>query len=344
MDKDMAQFTRELYKLEKLIPLITNVSVDGVPTPMLDHSKIQATALHPAVDAFQYNMECVHYLSVMPPTIAYLAQGMGDNSRTTVYPPTATTGSAEKGEVPGAESVHVVMKHWLGNIGMLFAYMPDFELKAWLGSLVTGTWTAFEVLARDLWEAALNAHPAGLADLTGRRNRIGKLSGEKRAKSEDQESDMSADKLPGDETTIRLHDIRELTHGDYDIRNRMGSLLIGRFKFTTLRGIREAYSVAFSEQEKRARTTRIDDALAAQSLDALNMVRNLIVHKAGIADAEYEARARNCPLAPQLRAGKAMSFDGEVCQALIVPVVSTGIELVKAIDTWLSLTNPAPAS
>lgn len=37
-----------------------------------------------------------------------------------------------------------------------------------MGSLVTGAWTAIEVLAGDLWEAALNHHPDGLARLNGK--------------------------------------------------------------------------------------------------------------------------------------------------------------------------------
>src|SRR5882724_8577934 len=41
-------------------------------------------------------------------------------------------------------------------------------LDAILRGMVTGMWTAFEVLASDLWEAALNAHPAGLAELKGK--------------------------------------------------------------------------------------------------------------------------------------------------------------------------------
>jgi hypothetical protein len=41
-------------------------------------------------------------------------------------------------------------------------------LDASLGSMVTGAWTAFEILAGDLWEQAINAHPTGLAALAGK--------------------------------------------------------------------------------------------------------------------------------------------------------------------------------
>ncbi|MGO9110462.1 MAG: hypothetical protein ACLP9L_14660, partial [Thermoguttaceae bacterium] len=47
-------------------------------------------------------------------------------------------------------------------------------IDALLASLIIGTWTAFEVLATHLWEAALNYHPSDLCLLKGNRNRIAK--------------------------------------------------------------------------------------------------------------------------------------------------------------------------
>jgi hypothetical protein len=38
---------------------------------------------------------------------------------------------------------------------------------AWLSAQVSGVWTAFEALAEEIWIAALNAHPKGLAELNG---------------------------------------------------------------------------------------------------------------------------------------------------------------------------------
>jgi hypothetical protein len=44
-------------------------------------------------------------------------------------------------------------------------------LEAMLSSALTGTWTAFETMAGDLWETAVNIHPAVLAELRGKRKR-----------------------------------------------------------------------------------------------------------------------------------------------------------------------------
>ena len=63
--------------------------------------------------------------------------------------------------------------------------------------------------------------------------------------------------------------INQLTRGTYDISHCMGDLLRVRFKFTTLFGIREAYSTAFSDDDKKARPATIDAALSNSALDSL---------------------------------------------------------------------------
>src|SRR5262245_17041878 len=58
----------------------------------------------------------------------------------------------------------------------------------------------------------------------------------------------------------------------------MGTLLRGRFQFTSLRGIREAYAAAFPPDE------RVDSLLADKALDALEQSRTSIVHGAAIGE------------------------------------------------------------
>ena len=52
--------------------------------------------------------------------------------------------------------------------------------------------------------------------------------------------------------------ISEVTRGSFNLSGCMGRLLAEHFKFQTLDGIREAYSRAFSENEKKARTAPLD--------------------------------------------------------------------------------------
>lgn len=205
-------------------------------------------------------------------------------------------------------------------------------------------WIAFEALAADLWEAALNVRPEGLADLRGTPNRIGKMAGEKARMDDENASESEIKEVAGAGKAILLHDIQTFTRGDYDIRHKMGSPLKGQFKFITLRGTREAYSRAFSEKEKKARTASIDKALADKALDALSLVRNLIVHRAEIADTTYEERAKKYPLAPQLRAGEKLQLNGDALNGLIDPVLMSCVWLIKAVDSWLTLTRPAAPS
>src|SRR5262249_53765735 len=52
----------------------------------------------------------------------------------------------------------------------------------------------------------------------------------------------------------------------------------------------------------------IVDALSDPSIDALKCVRNLLVHRAGIADEEYEGAAYGTT-APQLKTGQRLELD-----------------------------------
>jgi hypothetical protein len=203
-----------------------------------------------------------------------------------------------------------------------------------LASIAVGAWATFEALAGDLWVAAINTNPAGLAELKGTASRIERQSvGRAKKAAGDQENAVDTEK------TVRLQDIHEVTRGTYDLSHKMGDVLRRRFKFTTLKGIREAYSVAFSEKEKHARTHAIDEALADKALDALNLVRNLIVHRAGVADRDYVNSTRGNSVAPQLQPGETLGLDAKELRNLIEPVTARCAELVHAVDRWVTLTG-----
>jgi hypothetical protein len=144
-----------------------------------------------------------------------------------------------------------------------------------LSTPITGTWTAIEALLGDLWEASLNCHPKTLALLKGKADRIGKSSTEiPQYQRSGSDPDRETKSVP----------LNLIGMNGFDLRNSMGTVFRRqrRFEFTRLPSIREAYSQAFS-----VKYGRIDAALGNKSLDCLSAVRNLIVHKASIADAEY---------------------------------------------------------
>jgi hypothetical protein len=233
---------------------------------------------------------------------------------------------------------------------------PLFE--SLMSTQIVMTWTAFETLAGDLWVASVNAQPEHLASLTGTESRIRKLLQERSSPAhggepgEDKPQEAAGEQgthgdldddagEPRGKTSVTLGDMFKVTKGKYDLGGRMGTLLVQakRVQFTSLEGIRGAYSLAFSEKVKRARAQRIDAALANKGLDALSAVRNLIIHKAAIADAVYLDDCKTAPTAPLLKEGESLQLDGEMCQTMIVPVIKASVELVKAVDSWLALTR-----
>lgn len=213
-------------------------------------------------------------------------------------------------------------------------------IEAWFASQVLGAWTTFETLAGDLWTEAINARPRGLAELTGWSKRIVEKAGSSGDRRDLRDEGAFGGGLDVAESKrIDLSDIHRITRGSYDIRNKIGDLLRPRFKFTTLAGIRKAYSVAFSEKEKKARPDAIDAALADQSLDALAAVRNLIAHKAGVADDDYIKDAVRIPKAPRPERGQQLQLDGDLCYSLIEPVMTRCFDLLTGVDKWLLLTG-----
>ena len=117
----------------------------------------------------------------------------------------------------------------------------------------------------------------------------------------------------------------------------MGELwvLSERVRFTKLSDIREAYSMAFSEKIKEARVHKIDESLSEKSLDALSLVRNLLVHRAGYADPSYLRQAKSIPHAPKPTKGKRLLLNGELACSLVNPVIDCSIKLIKGVDAWI---------
>lgn len=191
------------------------------------------------------------------------------------------------------------------------------------------TWTAFETLAGDLWEAAVNAHPAKLATLKGMRKRISDRAGTK-TKISERDSAFDQAGNPGESKSISLNDAQWLTNGTFDLSKHMGTLHKRSMRFITLGGIRESYSLAFSDH-----TDFIDSSLSHESLDALLLVRNLIVHKAGMADEIYVREAATVPSAPRITEGDRLKLDGEMVTNLINPVVANCSKLIKSVDSYI---------
>jgi hypothetical protein len=89
-----------------------------------------------------------------------------------------------------------------------------------------------------------------------------------------------------------------------------------RVKFSSLEGIREAYSLAFSDEIKKARPGKIDEVLADHGLEATAFVRNLLVHKGGVVDTRFLEESEGVPIVPRLALGDKLLLDSDLVKSL----------------------------
>jgi hypothetical protein len=181
---------------------------------------------------------------------------------------------------------------------------------AWLSAQLTGTWTAFEAMTEELWVAALNVHPSGLAE----------LSAGKRAPSERRKVDFKYFNIYG-----------------YDLSSKMGLVLKEKYSFDRLEGIREAYTDAWFENDQA-----ILEAINNRALDALAETRHVIIHNGGIVDQKYLDRQSCLPQALVVPVGAALPLDGAVTAQLTNPVMRLGWTMIMLVDAWLSNRRDRP--
>jgi hypothetical protein len=222
-----------------------------------------------------------------------------------------------------------VLKHSFDNVGVkgIETLTPAGAGFMWLGldailtNQIIGAWTAFETLAGDLWEAALNCHPHRLSDLKGKRPKRARTT----ATIEVAPDPLSA----GAETDKRLN-LSSLQQYDYDLSEHMGTVLRYRYNFTVLDSIRDAYWQAFSKDNED-----VCGAIMDESLDAIAAVRNVIVHKAGIVDQEFINKTKRSLRLSAVTSKQRLAIDGPLVQYLVEPVISQSVKLTQAVDKWL---------
>jgi hypothetical protein len=293
---------------------------------------VSTTALLPIIEAFKANIERIDGVGSSLALVTGLT-GLSGSKYSTYYI------IADEAEAPSQQMID----NYMSQAALYLRFNDKMrdeamqrgrgELRVWLlhhkplqagietifSSQMIATWTAIEVLAADLWEAALNSHPAILADLSGSPKRI-------KPGFEGGTPDRSDE---GGNREVRLTEIRRVTRGQYDLSDKMGTLLIEKFDFSRLSGIRSAYSTAFSKN-----SANVDAALRSAALDAASIVRNLLVHRAGVADEEYVDRAKGAGL-PKLATGDRFPLNGNTSAKIIREALDAAVGLIKAVDGWL---------
>jgi hypothetical protein len=99
--------------------------------------------------------------------------------------------------------------------------------------------------------------------------------------------------------------------------------------FSRLDGIRGAYATAFFKN-----ANAVDNALSNDDLDALNAVRNLIVHRSAVIDREYNDRSKHLDI-PKGEEGDRL-LDGDIVINLLRPALKCSIALLASVDNWLA--------
>ena len=202
---------------------------------------------------------------------------------------------------------------------------------SWLSSILVGTWTAFETMAAELWEKAVNAHPKGLAKLLGvPPTRETHISNKAKKRYGQKEHDHAG---PEGEQSHKVIKLQNLIDYDFNISNVMGTVYrrSERFKFSRLDGTRDAYVRAFYEDYAEIRRCVLHN-----SISALAAVRHVLIHKAGIADSEFMNQADTLPQLSQFKKGETLFLTGSIVKELVHPAFVVMVELIYAVDMWLS--------
>jgi len=175
------------------------------------------------------------------------------------------------------------------------------------------SWTAFETLAGDLWEAALNVHPNTLASLFS-----------KRPEQKDKDGN-SRKSLP----------MSELERHRFDISRKMGTILRERVKFTTLDNITESYRSAFPPPARANSEAFWDNT----DLKSVSVIRNLLVHKGGIVDEDFlDKRGADVRLATY-KNGDMLRMTGGDVQEMTLGLLEFSRSLIEDVDSWIA-SNP----
>ncbi len=162
-------------------------------------------------------------------------------------------------------------------------------------------WTAFEAACRDLWVCIVNRSSSATAQ-----NLFRVL-------------DAEAD----DGLGRKLIEIGVLARHGFDLRGRVGSALVTKFQFSSVEGLRRAFS-AISEKNNR-----LEDVFGSPDLFLLETVRHLIVHRAGIVDEKFQRLTNwNGEL------GREIEISIEQLTAMLDSAIRCATQLITRIDSY----------
>jgi hypothetical protein len=169
---------------------------------------------------------------------------------------------------------------------------------------VAFAWTAFECMAADMWEVAVNEKAIELGHPTFQH--------------------LPQDSAGNEGITARNVAVGILARYGFDLRNALGTVLRPKFDFTSVVGIQEGYEAAFGK------VPRLVEILGDKELIRLEVTRHVIVHRAGIVDLEYVRRIHS-----SLCQGQHIPVDDDSVISMLVSMMGSACDLIEFVDDRL---------
>jgi hypothetical protein len=198
--------------------------------------------------------------------------------------------------------------------------MASYELgssdgiKALLFAVIVESWMAFEILVADLFYEALDHGPSEWRINVGRKHK--EFSG-------------GSNWEPQKVAPPVVHDPQE-NYGSFLKDN-------DAISFQKFRAIKFWYKTAFGEKAEK-----LFRDIEGGYIRALSAVRNVILHKGGIADATYKKEIQKFPELNSAEEKKLIRLDGEIVRKLRNAAIALGVELILYIDSVLVPPAGAP--
>jgi len=217
-----------------------------------------------------------------------------------------------------------------------YASKPDAIIRSvfpnFFSTIFISAWTVFETLAHDLWVGALNAHPAGLAELKGRRPdaiQKQKKKENKDAKRQNPLADTTAQNDASQVIESKAVRLEILQKHNYNMSGVMGDILSEMFSFQKLDGIKTAYFRAFSNEHE------IWEIMLDKDIRSVCAIRNNLVHKAGFVDADFKKQTDGITRFTDWKIDKPMPLDGALVDEIISPFFEASEKLILLVDGWI---------
>jgi hypothetical protein len=169
-----------------------------------------------------------------------------------------------------------------------------------MNSQLVLSWTAFETLAGDLWEGAINTHCPSLVSRAWK----------------------------GKSVLFEL-----LRDNDFNLRNKMGTVLRKHLEnpFQSLKDIRKAYQDAFPEG-----WISEDDFWKNKNVSSTFHIRNLIVHRASIVDDKFREECKSDPRIDCPPVRDRFYLDGSLLTELLTGLFSVAKRVIQSVDGYIS--------